>query len=71
MAVTDPHRVASERARALFPELAISIMASPSRCSYRADMKLKGTIRRSDLEGGHWVLQTETGDQYQLVGTVA
>ena len=31
-------------------------------------MKLKGTIRRSDLEGGHWVLEAEGGDQYQLVG---
>ena len=26
-------------------------------------MKLKGTIRRSDLEGGHWVLETESGEQ--------
>jgi hypothetical protein len=31
-------------------------------------MKLKGTIRRSDLEGGHWLLKTEGGEQYQLVG---
>jgi len=31
-------------------------------------MKLKGTIRRSDLEGGHWLLQAEGGDQYQLAG---
>ncbi|MBA3820300.1 MAG: hypothetical protein H0X17_15515 [Deltaproteobacteria bacterium] len=31
-------------------------------------MKLKGTIRRSDLEGGHWVLETDDGDTYQLVG---
>ena len=35
---------------------------------YRRVMKLKGTIRRSDLEGGHWVLKTDTGDQYQLAG---
>jgi hypothetical protein len=33
-------------------------------------MKLKGTIRRSDLEGGHWVLHVEGGDQYQLTGTL-
>ena len=33
-------------------------------------MKLKGTIRRSDLEGGHWTLQTDSGDQYQLTGSV-
>jgi hypothetical protein len=33
-------------------------------------MKLKGTIRRSDLEGGHWVLETESGEQYQLTGSV-
>ena len=33
-------------------------------------MKLKGTIRRSDLEGGHWVLETEGGERYQLTGTL-
>jgi hypothetical protein len=31
-------------------------------------MKLKGKISRTDLEGGHWVIKTEGGDQYQLVG---
>jgi hypothetical protein len=31
-------------------------------------MKLKGTIRRSDLEGGHWILVVESGEQYQLTG---
>lgn len=34
-------------------------------------MKLKGTIRRSDLEGGHWVLETENGDRYQLTGALS
>ena len=34
-------------------------------------MKLKGTIRRSDLEGGHWVLETEGGEHYQLTGSLA
>ncbi len=33
-------------------------------------MKLTGTIKRSELEGGHWVLHTDKGDQYQLVGAV-
>jgi len=33
-------------------------------------MKIKGTIRRNDLEGGHWVVQTDGGDQYQLVGSL-
>jgi hypothetical protein len=34
-------------------------------------MKLKGTIRRSDLEGGHWVLHVDGGgDQYQLAGAL-
>jgi hypothetical protein len=33
-------------------------------------MKLKGTIRRSDLEGGHWVLEASDGEQYQLVGSL-
>jgi hypothetical protein len=33
-------------------------------------MKLKGTIRRSDLEGGHWVLETDAGEQYQLSGSL-
>ncbi|MBK9035187.1 MAG: hypothetical protein IPL61_28675 [Myxococcales bacterium] len=30
--------------------------------------KLSGTIKKSDLEGGHWLLVTDKGDQYQLVG---
>ena len=34
-------------------------------------MKLKGTIRRNDLEGGHWVLHTDSGDQYQLTGSIS
>ena len=33
-------------------------------------MKLKGTIRRSDLEGGHWTLVVDGGDQYQLTGAL-
>ena len=33
-------------------------------------MKLKGTIRRSALEGGLWTLETDGGDRYQLVGAV-
>lgn len=33
-------------------------------------MKIKGTIRRSDLEGGAWTIETEDGDTYQLVGDV-
>lgn len=31
-------------------------------------MKLKGTIRRSGLEGGLWMLETDRGEQYQLMG---
>ena len=34
-------------------------------------MKLKGTIRRSDLEGGQWVLETQNGERYQLTGSLA
>ena len=34
-------------------------------------MKLKGTIRRSDLEGGQWILIVESGEQYQLSGALA
>jgi hypothetical protein len=33
-------------------------------------MKIKGTIRRSDLEGGHWVLEADGGERYQLVGAI-
>jgi hypothetical protein len=33
-------------------------------------MKLKGTIRRNDLEGGHWVLEADGGDRYQLGGSL-
>jgi hypothetical protein len=38
---------------------------------YRSKMKLKGTIRRSDLEGGHWLLEASDGTNYQLVGAVS
>ena len=31
-------------------------------------MKLRGTIRRNDLEGGHWTIETDKGERYQLVG---
>ena len=31
-------------------------------------MKLKGTIRRNALEGGHWTFETDSGDTYQLIG---
>lgn len=34
-------------------------------------MKLKGTIRRNDLEGGHWTLETDEGETYQLSGDLA
>lgn len=33
-------------------------------------MKVTGTIRRSDLEGGHWVFETEKGVRYQLAGAL-
>jgi hypothetical protein len=33
-------------------------------------MKIKGTIRRTDVEGGHWVLDADGGERYQLVGKV-
>ena len=29
--------------------------------------KFTGTVKRSDLEGGLWLLETADGDQYQLV----
>jgi hypothetical protein len=34
-------------------------------------MKLKGTIRRNDLAGGHWVIETDGGETYQLAGAVS
>jgi hypothetical protein len=30
--------------------------------------KITGTVRRSDLEGGMWLLETKDGEQYQLGG---
>lgn len=33
-------------------------------------MKIKGTIRRNDLEGGHWVLEADGGERYQLSGAI-
>jgi hypothetical protein len=46
-------------------------MAGQPGSSYRFEMKLKGTIRRSDLEGGQWVLETDGGERYQLSGSLA
>ncbi len=43
--------------------------AEPIEC-YRAVMKLKGTIRRTDLEGGHGILHVDGGEQYQLTGAL-
>jgi len=31
-------------------------------------MKLKGTIRKNALEGGHWTIETDKGETYQLAG---
>ncbi len=46
-------------------------MAASALNSYRLGMKkLKGTIRRSDLEGGLWTLETDAGDSYQLTGAL-
>ena len=45
-------------------------MAASTMRGYRREMKLKGTIRRNDLAGGHWVLETDKGETYQLVGSV-
>jgi hypothetical protein len=45
-------------------------LADRVNAGYSLPMKLKGTIRRSDLEGGHWILHTDSGDQYQLTGTI-
>ena len=33
-------------------------------------MKLKGTIRRNDLEGGHWTMETDKGETYMLAGSL-
>ena len=33
--------------------------------------KITGTVRRSDLEGGGWVLEAEDGERYQLRGDCA
>ena len=34
-------------------------------------MKLKGTIRRGDMAGGQWLLETDGGESYQLAGAIA
>lgn len=33
--------------------------------------KIVGTVKRNDLAGGHWTLETEDGTCYQLAGRVA
>lgn len=30
--------------------------------------KIVGTVKRSDLEGGMWTLETDKGERYQLHG---
>lgn len=37
---------------------------------YLAGMKLKGTLTRTDVEGGHWLLKTDSGEEYQLTGSL-
>lgn len=32
-------------------------------------MKLTGTIKKNDLEGGSWTLVTDKGETYTLLGT--
>ena len=43
----------------------------PPQVRYGPRMKLKGTIRRNDLEGGHWTFETSDGKTYQLTGHLA
>ena len=43
-------------------------MAAREGRGYLQTMKLKGTIRRSDLEGGQWTFETDKGETYQLTG---
>lgn len=45
-------------------------MAAPGSTSYRSGMKLTGTLSRTDVEGGHWLLKTDSGDQYELKGAL-
>lgn len=33
--------------------------------------KITGTVKRNDLAGGHWTLEAEDGECYQLAGKVA
>ena len=33
-------------------------------------MKVKGTIRHSEVEGGQWVLEADGGERYQLSGAI-
>jgi hypothetical protein len=33
--------------------------------------KIVGTVKRNDLAGGHWTLETESGETYQLAGKIA
>jgi hypothetical protein len=33
-------------------------------------MKVKGTIKKTDVEGGAWLLEGDDGEQYQLTGKI-
>jgi hypothetical protein len=39
------------------------------RCYPWAMAKFRGTVRRNDLEGGHWQLEADDGTSYVLEGT--
>jgi len=45
-------------------------MAGIEQRGYVLNMKLKGTIRHTDLEGGQWTLETDKGETYQLTGSL-
>jgi hypothetical protein len=55
--------------RLLRPPARATAVAAPGRGAIVQRMKVKGTVRYSDLEGGQWTLEVEGGDRYQLVGS--
>jgi hypothetical protein len=49
--------------------LDIFVVVLPFEC-HLGGMKIIGTVTRSQLEGGQWILETAKGDRYQLQGAV-
>jgi hypothetical protein len=64
------HRLDYQRAERRIVRSIEADIVVPLIAAIVSSMKLKGTITRTDLEGGAWLLKADDGNQYQLTGSV-